>query len=192
MNKNFLFVFFAIAVIAVTIVVGNTFTSELSQNSTDCFTTPSMNEFCYPDPVMHETGGLSKIIGSDADSDDGEVHFDNVDTGTFYYSIKNMQQVSDGDDATITFGDKDGYVGGSSTVSESFEFFTTLEKFDTFVSHCNNEEGTNVNVVQYIGIETIGNTDYFVTWHTGVDLEEPITCKYPELIQNSMSRNFGI
>ncbi|MGI9566515.1 MAG: hypothetical protein ACR2LL_05820 [Nitrosopumilus sp.] len=82
------------------------------------------------------------------------------------------------------------YVGGSSIVSEPFEFSTTLEKFDTFISHCNNKEGTNVTVVQYIGIETIDNTDYFVTWHTEVDLEEPRTCEYPELIQNSIP--FGL
>ena len=119
------------------------------------------------------------------------MHFDNVNTEMFYYSIKSMTQVND-DDAMIIFGDKEGYVGESSTVSESFKFSTTLEKFDTFVSYCNNEEGDDVNVIQYIGIETIDNTDYFVTWHTGVDLEDPITCEYPELIQNSVSRNFGV
>ena len=70
MNKNFLFVFFAIAVTTITLVANNTFTSKLSVNSINCFTTPSTNEFCYPDPTMHETRGLSKIIGSDEDSDD--------------------------------------------------------------------------------------------------------------------------
>ncbi len=156
-----------------------------------CFITPSMNEFCYTKPVMHEKVGLSKIIGSDAQSDDGEVHFDSIDDSIFYYSVKNMEQVND-DAALVTFGDKEGYVSPHTNTSESFEFSTTLEKFDTFISHCNDEEGRNVTVVQYLGVETIDGNDYFVTWHTGVDLEEPIACNHPEIIQNSLNKNFGI
>lgn len=156
-----------------------------------CFTTPSMNKFCYPTPTMHGTVGLSKIIGSDPESDDGEVHFDNVNGGDFFYSIKNMKQ-ADADSVLVTFGDKEGYVGGVSPTSESFEFSITLEKFDTFASHCNDNEGTNVTVVQYLGIETIDDNDYFVTWHTEIDLEEPTTCVHPEIIQNSLNYDFGL
>jgi len=34
--------------------------------------------------------------------------------------------------------------------------------------------------------------DYFVTWHTGADLEKPIRCDYPEIIQHSLKHDFGI
>ena len=46
--------------------------------------------------------------------------------------------------------------------------------------------------MQYIGVITVENTDYVVTWHMDADSEQGITCKYPEIIQYSFGHDFGI
>ena len=57
MNKNLVLVFSII--VGITFVLGISYTpiQEFSVNSQDsnCFTTPSLNEFCYPNPTIYET-----------------------------------------------------------------------------------------------------------------------------------------
>lgn len=157
-----------------------------------CFITPSLNEFCYYPPSRSSSTKTSTLTGNDVGFDGGEMHFDPVDTGNFYFTMKNMTRIN-GETVLITFGDKDGYVYEQrSKKAMTFEYSTILEKFDTFVSHCNNEEQTSVTIVQYLGIETIDGDNYFITWHTGADLDNPIRCDYPQIIQYSLKHDFGI
>ena len=46
--------------------------------------------------------------------------------------------------------------------------------------------------MQYMGIITIDEIDYVATWHIWASSEKGITCKYPEIIENSFGHNFGI
>ncbi len=159
-----------------------------------CFTTPSMNYFCYAKPRMYETGiGVSWLI-SNTTKISGELHFDNVNVGPGYFTMKNMTQIK-GDTAKITFANKDYRVGNSTStlyeINDDFEFTEIIEKFDTFVAKCDNYEGTSVTVVQYLGITTIDDVDYFMTWHTNALSEEGIVCDYPRIIQNSFDNDFG-
>ena len=157
-----------------------------------CFTTPSENEFCYYKPGGSGPMKTSTIVGNDIRFDGGEMHFDNLNIGMSYFTMKNMTRV-DGDEVLITFGDRDGIVSERlSAKTVIFEFSAIVEKFDTFVSNCSHPEGTSVTIVQYLGIETIDSVDYFVTWHTGGDLKKPIRCDYPEVIQYSLKHDFGI
>jgi len=77
-------------------------------------------------------------------------------------------------------------------ITDEFEFSAIIEKFDTFIAKCNNSEGTSVTIVQYLGITTIGDTEYFVTWHTIANSESGIACDYPQIIQYSFGHDFGI
>ncbi len=160
-----------------------------------CFTTPSLNDFCYPPPRIGSVVSTSFLYGNDPGFDGGEMHFDNVKNGTFYFTMKNMTQIN-GDMALLTLSDNDYRVGNATRtvyeITEKFEFVVTLEKYDTFIAKCNNFEGTRVSIVQYLGIETIDDNDYFVTWHTGADLENPAQCDYPEIIKHSLNHDFGI
>lgn len=160
-----------------------------------CLTTPSMNEFCYPIPKISDKLWTAWLVGNDTGFDGGEMHFDNVNTGTFYFTMKTMTQIKE-NMALMTFADNDYRVGNSTRtvyeITDKFELVVALEKFDTFIAKCNNYEGTSITIVQYLGIETIDDNDYFVTWHTGADLEKPITCDYPEIIQYSLEYDFGI
>jgi len=159
-----------------------------------CFTTPSMNYFCYAKPRMYESGiGVSWLI-SDTTKISGELHFDNVNVGPSYFTMKNMTLIK-GDTAKITFADKDYRVGNSTStlyeITNDFEFTTIIEKFDTFIAKCDNYEGTSVTVVQYLGITTIDGVDYFMTWHLNAHSEDGIACDYPQIIQNSFDNDFG-
>ena len=104
--------------------------------------------------------------------------------------------LADEDTAIITFADKDYRTGNKDRttyeITEKFEFSTPVEKFDTFITHCGNFEGTGATVVQYLGVTAIHGVYYFVTWHTVITSEEGLPCKYPELIQHSLKHNFGI
>ena len=163
------------------------------QKDSKCFTTPSMNYFCYAKPRMYEELGVSYLI-SNTTGIGGELHFDNVNTGVFYFTIKNMTQVH-GDTALIILDDRDYRVGGDQgiiyEITEEFEYTTTIEKFDTFISKCNNYEGTSVTIVQYLGITTIDDMDYFMTWHTTADSESGVACDYPQIIKYSFGHDFG-
>ena len=168
------------------------FSEIMKVKGSKCFTTLSMNDFCYPPPRKSGAVGTSSLHGNEPGFDGGEMHFDNVNPGTLYFTMKNMTQI-DENSVLLTFGDKDGVVTGRISVSTgSFEFSTIIEKFDTFITNCNDIEGTSVTIVQYLGLETIDGVDYFVTWHTGADLENPITCDYPQIIQHSLNHKFGI
>ncbi len=219
MNNNFLFIFSALMVFVILIAINYDAIDdfykfsvplnslELSKDFQDtpeqfektknlenstCFTTPSMNEFCYGEPRMRGETGTSYLAGNNVGFDGGYMHFDKVNPGTSYFTIKNIKEMED-DSALITFGDRDGKVAGSFfTSSEDFEFTATVNRFDTFVSNCNNEDGTNVRVVQYLGIQTIDDVDFFVTWYTSANLQTPIACDYPKIIEHSLNHDFGI
>lgn len=157
-----------------------------------CFTMPSQNYFCYTKPRMHDNGGISFVAGSNGAQ--GEMHFDPVDTGVFYFTIKNMTKISS-DEAMITLADKDYRIGNEKTtlyeIADKFEYSTTIKKFDAFISHCSNYDGTYVTIVQYLGTATINGTEYFMTWHTGANSTKGIACDYPQIIKYSFGHNFG-
>lgn len=160
-----------------------------------CFTTPSMNYFCYAKPMIHEQGHLVSYLFSNTTGINGEIHFDDVISGTGYFTIKKMIQVS-GNIANIIFADNNYWVGNATTIlykiEDHFEFAKTVDKFDTFIAKCNNYEGTSVTIVQYLGITNIEGMDYFVTWHTVANSDSGIVCKYPQVIQHSFEHDFGI
>ena len=156
----------------------------------ECFTTPNENLFCYKKPLDHNEGVLiSYMIGEN--EIDGEMHFDPVENGAFYFLMLDITK-GENDSVFITFADK-GYKIGTdnhASLSDSFEFSANLEPFDTFVSHCNTGEGKAVTIVQYLGIKTIDDKEYFVTWHMPADSETGVACEYPQLIQHSLNHNF--
>lgn len=168
---------------------------DVIQNKADstCFTTPSQNYFCYNKPRMFEdnSGAISYIAGSNGV--EGELHFDPVGTGHFYFTIRNMTQIND-DSALVTLSDRNYQAGNIDTVTykiiPKFEFSKMIKKFDTFVSNCDNYEGTDITIVQYLGIKTMNNTDYFMTWHTNANSTQGIKCDYPQIIQHSFNHNF--
>ena len=157
-----------------------------------CFTTPSMNYFCYEKPRISDGSleGIS-VVRSNTTGTFGELHAEPTDRGFSYFTMKNMTQI-DGDTAMITFADRNGYVKNRISKVANFEFSTVVEKFDTFVSDCNNEKNTRVTIIQYLGVSTIDDKDYFITWHTGGELENPIRCDYPQIIKHSFGHDFGI
>jgi len=161
-----------------------------NREGSTCFTTPSQNHFCYSKPRMHENGAISYVGGSNGV--EGEIHFDPVNTGIFYFTIKNMTKIND-KQAMITLADKNYRVGNEDTIlyeiTEKFEYSRIIKKFDTFVSHCTNK-GTDAIIVQYLGTKTINGTDYFVTWHTNANSTNGIKCDYPQIIQYSFGHDF--
>ncbi len=169
-----------------------TFQKTYEKEDSQCFTTPSMNRFCYEKPRMYEKNGISYVIGNNGIS--GELHFDPTDKGVSYFTIKNMTLIK-GDTALITFADKNYHIGNETTtkyeINDEFEYSITIEKFDTFISHCYNYEGTVVEVVQYLGITTIENVDYFMTWHVPAVSKQGVKCDYPEIIKYSLKHHFG-
>jgi len=160
-----------------------------------CFTTPSMNNFCYEKPRIYEDGipRVSYVIGENGIS--GELHFSNSDVGPSYFTMKDMSVIK-GDTAMITFADNDYRVGNRDRITyeiiDDFEFSTVIEKFDTFIAKCNYFDGTSVTIVQYLGITTIDDVEYFLTWHTIAESESGIVCDYPQIIQHSIGHDFGI
>jgi hypothetical protein len=169
------------------------FTMIHEKKDSTCFTTPSMNYFCYEKPRFSDNTpeGIS-IVRSNTTGTFGELHAEPTDRGFSYFTMRNMTQIT-GDTAMITFADRDGYV--KNRISEkvaTFEFSAVVEKFDTFVSDCNNEKNTRVTIIQYLGVSTIDDKDYFITWHTGGELENPIRCDYPQIIKHSFGHDFGI
>ncbi len=158
----------------------------------ECFTTPNGNLFCYSKPLLFEDGPRTAIVLSE-NGFDGEIHFDPVDLGTSYFTMKNMTRISD-DTAMITFADNNYRVGNKDRtiyeITDKFEFDAIVEKFDSFIAKCNNYEGTSVTLVQYLGVDTIDGVDYFLTWHTLADSEQRVNCNYPQIIQHSLKHNF--
>lgn len=157
-----------------------------------CFTTLNNNFYCYGKPRIHDEHPISTVIGPNGI--DGELHFNPIDRGVGYFTMKNMTLIQ-GDAALITFADKNYRVGNKDRtdyeITDKFEFETIIEKFDTFIAKCNNYEGTSVTIVQYMGVDTIDDQDYFLTWHMLAHSEKGVTCDYPEIIQHSLKHNFG-
>lgn len=172
----------------------NKFAEIYEKKDSQCFTTPSMNYFCYAKPRMFEEGHGASYLISNTTKISGELHFDKVNVGPSYFTIKNMTQIK-GDTASITFADNDYRVGNATftqyEITDDFEFTEIIEKFDTFVAKCDNFEGTSVTVVQYLGITTIDSVDYFMTWHLNAHSEAGIACDYPQIIQDSFDNDFG-
>ena len=158
-----------------------------------CFTTLNNNLFCYEKPRLHgETMLLSYPVGTNGI--DGEMHLEPIEIGISYFTMKNATRISD-DTAMITFSNNNYRVGDKDRttyeITDKFEFDAIIEKFDTFIAKCNNYEGTSVTIVQYLGVETIDEQDYFLTWHMIAESERGIECTYPEIIQHSLRHNFG-
>jgi len=157
-----------------------------------CFTTLNNNLFCYEKPRLHgETMLISYVIGTNGL--DGEMHLNPVDMGVGYFTMKNMTRISV-DTAMITFADNNYRVGNKDRttyeITDKFEFDTIIEKFDSFIAKCNNYEGTDVTIVQYLGVDIIDGVDYFLTWHMLASSDQGVTCDYPQIIQHSLKHNF--
>ena len=157
-----------------------------------CFTTLNNNFYCYVKPRIHDEHPISTVIGPNGI--DGELHFDPIDRGVGYFTMKNMTRIQ-GDTALITFADKNYRVGNKERttyeITEQFEFSTVIEKFDSFIAKCNNYDGYSVTIVQYLGVATMEDIDYFLTWHMLAHSEKGVNCDYPEIIQYSLKHNFG-
>jgi len=168
---------------------------KIIKDNVSCFTTPSMNYFCYSKPRMYEEGhGVSYLYGNTTKIS-GELHVDKIDVGPSYFTIKNMTLIK-GETAKITLADKDFRIGNATftqyEITDNFEFTKIIKKFDTFIAYCDNYEGTSVTVVQYLGITKIDGVNYFMTWHTQMNSKSGIKCDYPQIIKYSFGHDFGI
>ena len=174
----------------------NDFKNVQNQTGSTCYTTLHENLFCYTKPRIYDKSQLdhlsSIIVG--ANGINGEIHFDRVGLEGGIFTIKNMFLADELDTALITFADKDYRIGNKDRIdyeiTEKFEFSTLVKKFDTFITHCNNNDSTAATLVQYLGVQTINDIDYFLTWHTVITSDEGFTCKYPEIIQHSLEYEF--
>lgn len=157
-----------------------------------CFLTPTNNEYCYEFPRGDEEFRVSHPIGSNEIN--GEMHFEPVNNANGYWTMSNINSLSN-NTAIITFSDNSERYPSETLsrwhITNDFEFTKKVEKYDTFVSYCSND-GKYLSLMQYLGIITVEDTDYVVTWHTGAVSEQGVTCKYPQIIQNSFSHDFGI
>lgn len=168
------------------------FQKTLNKKDSTCFTTLNGNFFCYEYPRIYEHSAISYVRG--ISGIDGELHFDPIERGVGYFTMKNMTVISE-DTALVTFADKDYRVGNADRVTyeitENFEFSAVIAKFDTFIVKCNNYDGTSVTIVQYLGVVTINGVNYFATWHTPASSDVGVKCNYPEIIEHSLNHNFG-
>jgi len=126
------------------------------------------------------------------------MHFIPTKNGGSLFVMQNMTQINE-ETVLIQLSNSRYFINNSWTppmsfggITEKFEYSAVLEKFDTFISHCRNPEGTRVTLIQYLGIQTIDDVDYFVTWHTESDSESGINCVYPQIIQHSIGHDFGL
>lgn len=166
------------------------------EKDSTCYTTPSSNLFCYTKPKIHDEQNrdhlYSFVVGNNEIN--GEIHFDRVGLEGGIFTIKNMSLVNDKETASITFADKNYRIGNKDRttyeITEKFEFTTIVEKYDSFITHCGNFDGTGATIVQYLGVTTIDGMDYFVTWHTVILPKNAFLCKYPQLIQYSLKHDF--
>ena len=169
------------------------FQKTIQKEDSTCYTNPNGNLFCYEKPRIDDNGhGISYVRGENGIQ--GELHFDPVDKGVSYFTMKNMTNTND-EKSILTLADYDYSshdIDGNIHYVNEFEYSIPIEKFDTFISHCRNNDGTLVNLIQYLGIEIIGDENYFLTWHTIAYSETGIKCTYPEIIQHSLNYDFGI
>ena len=183
----------------------DTFSKMQSSKDATCFTTPPGNVFCYGKPLMHQRSGNStapdRMSGvshvTSAAGINGELHLDQVGGKGPYFTMKKITRIH-GDTVSITFADNNYNAGllrnGTAVymITDKFEFSATVQKYDTFITHCGNYQGTVVHLVQYAGMTTVEGVDYFVTWHTLATSEKGIACDYPEIIRASLGHDFGI
>lgn len=173
----------------------NEFQDVQDEKDSTCYTTPSMNQYCYKKPKVHDKQDIdhltSFITGNNGIN--GELHFDRVGLKGGIFTIKNMKLI-DKNSALFTFADKDYRIGNETRtvyeITEDFEFNTTVEKYNSFITHCGNFDGTGATIVQYLGTATIDAIDYFLTWYTVIEPENRFECKYPQIIQHSLNHNF--
>jgi len=173
----------------------NQFQTVFDEKDSTCFITPSMNQYCYKKPRIYDEQNtdhlFSFIVGDNGIS--GEIHFDRVGIEGGLFTIKNMKLI-DENTALFTFADKDYRIGNNDRtiyeITENFEFDAMVEKYDSFITHCGNFDGTAAIIVQYLGTATIDDIDYFLTWHTVIEPEDRFECKYPQIIQYSLNHNF--
>ena len=96
--------------------------------------------------------------------------------------------------ALFTFADKNYRIGNKDRttyeITEKFEFDAVVIKYDSFITHCGNFDGSAATIVQYLGVASIDGIDYFVTWHTVITTPDGFECRYPELIKQSLKHNF--
>jgi len=173
----------------------NKFQKISQQKDSTCYATLSMNLFCYTKPKIHDEQNkdhlYSFIIGNNGIN--GEIHFDRIGSDGGIFTIKNMTLIT-GDVISITFADKNYRIGNENRttyeITDKFEFSAVVEKYDAFITNCGNFEGTAATIVQYLGIATINDIDYFVTWHTVITFKQGFSCNYPQIIQYSLKHDF--
>jgi hypothetical protein len=147
----------------------NQFQDVYVEKDSTCYTTPSMNQYCYQKPMIFDEQKKdhlhSFIVGNNGIN--GEIHFDRVGLESGIFTIKNMKLI-DENTALFTFADKDYRIGNQDRttyeITEDFEFIAIIEKYDSFITHCGNIDGTGATIVQYLGTATIDDIDYFLTW----------------------------
>lgn len=173
----------------------NAFQDVRDEKDSTCYTTPSMNQYCYKKPKIHDKQNrdhLTSFIAGD-NGINGELHFDKIGLEGGIFTIKNMDLI-DKNTALFTFADKDYRIGNKDRmtyeITDDFEFDTLMEKFDSFITHCGNFDGTSATIAQYLGTTTIDDVDYFLTWHAIIEPEDRFECKYPQIIQYSLKHNF--
>ena len=100
----------------------------------------------------------------------------------------------DDDIAVVTFFDSTMWKGemifDPDYVSDKPEYSATIEKFDTFIAFCHDPEGTAVELVQYLGTQTINGSDYYVAWHTLAESDSGINCSYPQTAKAGLKHKF--
>lgn len=173
----------------------NEFQNVRNEKDSACYTTPSMNQYCYKKPIIRDNQNkdhlTSFITGNNGIN--GELHFDRVSLEGGIFTIKNMKLI-DENTALFTFADEDYRIGNKDRtiyeITEDFEFDAIVKKFDSFITHCGNFDGTGATIVQYLGTTSINDVDYFLTWHAVIEPKDRFECKYPQIIQHSLDYNF--
>ena len=176
----------------------NSFKNIQNQIDSTCYVTIHENLFCYAKPQIYDESQsdhlTSFIVGENGIN--GEIHFDRVGLDGGIFTIQNMSLADEFDNALITFADKEYRIGNKDRIdykiTEKFEFSTLVKKFDTFITHCGNNDSTAATLVQYLGVEKIDGVDYFLTWHTVIISDEGLPCNYPEIIEHSLDHEFKI
>jgi len=167
-----------------------------AQKDSTCLTTPQNNIFCYKKPLIRDDRDKDHLTSLIAGNNglNGELHFDQVGQEGGMFTIKNIEYVNQ-DSALFTFADKDYRIGNKDRTTyeilEDFEFTTLVKKYDSFITHCGSFDGTGATINQFLGITTINDVDYYLIWHTVIEFEPGISCKYPQIIQHSLHNNFS-
>ena len=141
------------------------------------------NEFCYEN--LSEFTPVTSVTGLD-----GEIVLKRADSNDTGYSTINQMSDGDGDSVTATF-ESDGW----NHATDDTELNLEMKPYDSVITGCfdNVHGGTDAVLVMYLGITTVDDVDYFMTWHgmiTSGDLSAQ--CSYPETVHASIGHDFGI